>query len=207
MRVGVTGATGFLGSHVARLLVAAGHHVRALVRPGNRLDVGGGGEVEVVKGDLFDRAALRRLAVRADVVVHAAGLVSVRPRDEGDLYRVNVEGTRNVLDAARRAGARMIHASSVAAVGATVAPIVLDENAPFRLVTPRYHYSNSKRSAEELALAKAQDGADVVVLNPGMMFGPGDVRFTSTLPVLEYLRGQMRFYPEGGMSFCDVRDV
>ena len=95
----------------------------------------------------------------------------------------------------------------MAAVGATVAPVVLDEDSPFRLVARDYHYAASKRAAEELVLEAGRSRAKVMVLNPGMMFGPGDERLTSTLPVAEYLQGLMRFYPEGGMSFCDVRDV
>jgi dihydroflavonol-4-reductase len=207
MRVGLTGGSGFLGSHVLAQLLARGHQVRALVRAPRALGARAAAGLVQVPGDLSDSASLRRLARGTEAIVHAAGLVSLRPRDRQALVRTNVEGTENVLRAAAEAGARFVHASSVAAVGATVAPVVLDEEAPFRLVATDYHYAASKRAADELVLAAGRRGAEVMVLIPGMMFGPGDLRLTSTLPVAEYLQGQMRFHPEGGMSFCDVRDV
>jgi len=207
VKVLVTGATGFLGSWIARELIGAGHSARALVRPTSKLDGLVGTNVENAMGDVLDRPSLDAALTGMDAVIHAAGAVGQRPRDEKTLYAVNVEGARNVLQAAKARGVRLVHTSSISAVGFTAEPVVANEQAEYRTQSPPYPYGESKWQGELLALAMAKDGLDVVVLNPGTMFGPGDVHFTSTRMVLEYLRGRLRLVPKGGVSYCDVRDV
>ena len=208
MRVLLTGATGFLGSEIARELSRQGHQVRVLARATSSLAGLEGVEHERVIGDLLDPASIDRALEGVEAVIHTAGATSVRQRDTRMLYRVNVEGTRNLLEAAeKRTGLRVVHTSTVGAVGATERPETLDETATWNLGGLGYDYLDSKRQGEELALARARQGMDLVVLNPGMIFGPGDVYMTSTKYVLEYLRGRNRFAPRGGLSFCDVRDV
>jgi dihydroflavonol-4-reductase len=208
MKVLVTGATGFLGSEIVRRLEAEGHAARVLVRKTSKLDGLRGLDVEKVEGDILDRASIDRALAGVDAVIHTAGCVSARPRDRELIYRVNVDGTRNVLEAAlARGGLRVVHTASIAAVGATDEPVLQNEESPWLVGDVGYHYVASKRRGEELALELAKKGLDVLSLDPGMILGPGDVYFTSTRFVLEYLRGVNRLYTRGGISFCDVRDV
>ena len=208
MKVLLTGATGFLGSEIARELVRQGHSLRVLARATSKLDGLTGVTHERLVGDLLDAPSVERALDGMEAVIHAAGSTSTRQRDRAMLTRVNVDGTRNLLEAAaRRPGLRVVHTSTVGAVGAAARPVLLDERAGWNLGNLGYHYLDSKRQGEELALARAREGMNLVVLNPGMILGPGDVYLTSTRYVLEYLRGKNRFAVRGGLSFCDVRDV
>jgi dihydroflavonol-4-reductase len=193
---------------VARQLLAAGHRVRVLVRPTSDLAALAGLKVKTAEGDVLDRASLDRALTGVQAVVHAAALVSLRPRDRQRLYQVNVEGTRNLLAAAGARGLRVLHTSSVATTGYTATPTLRDEShfaGPDELRD--YPYADSKRQAEALALQAAGGGADVVVLNPGLLLGPGDPTFSSTRPVRQFLRGELRVFLSGGIAFGDVRDV
>lgn len=207
MKILVTGASGFLGSTIAREAVAAGHAVRVLLRKTSKADGLRGLAVETVVGDVQDRASVDAALSGIEAVIHAAGSVGQRPRDEKNLYAVNVGGAKNVLEAAKDRGLRVVHTSSISAVGFTTEPTVSNEATPYQSQSPPYHYGESKRQGELLALEMAKDGLDAVVLNPGTMFGPGDVYFTSTRMVVEYLKGRLRFVPAGGASYCDIRDV
>lgn len=208
MKVLLTGATGFLGSEIARELVRQGHAVRALVRATSRRDALAGLPIEAFVGDVRDAASVERAVEGVHAVIHAAGATSARPRDRRTVMAVNVVGTRTVLGAvARRPGLRAVHTSTIATIGATHQPRVLDEHATFNMAGTGYAYADSKKAAEEVALAHARDGMNVVILNPGTLFGPGDVYITSTRYVLEYLRGRNRFAAAGGLSFGDVREV
>jgi dihydroflavonol-4-reductase len=208
MKVVLTGGTGFLGSWIARELVAAGHEVRTLVRGTSKLDALRGLPVETVAGDVTDRASMDEAMRGADAVIHCAGNTSARPRDRERVHQVNVVGTRTVMEAALAAGVgRAVHTSSIAAVGASPDPVLLNEDAPWNVGDTGYHYVDSKRAAELAALEAGRAGLDVVVLNPGLILGPGDLFLGSTRPVHEYMVGRMRLYPGGGLSFCDVRDV
>lgn len=206
MKVLVTGATGFLGSWIVRELLRHGHAPRVLIRRGSRLDGIAGLEVEPVAGDLLDQESIDRATRGMEAVIHAAGQVSARG-GRAELRRVNVGGTRSVLDAAARYSLRVIYTSTIATLGTTYEPVVRDEEGPSPPVNSGFGYVDTKREAEELARLQARRGQEVVILNPGIILGPGDVYFTSTRIVLEYLRGTLRFYPRGGISFCDVREV
>lgn len=207
LRILVTGAGGFLGSWVARALAQRGYGVRGLVRRANGargLEALG---VSSFQGDVLNEKALSEALVGMNVVVHCAARVSLRPRDRTELYRTNVVGTENVLRLAASAGARVIHTSTTGTIGPTSSPLQLDEAAPHLPLLFDYPYADSKRQAEDLALAFARRGHDVVVLNPGIILGPGDVHYASTEIILRYLRGEPALHLCGGSSFCDVRDV
>ena len=207
MKVLVTGATGFLGSCVTQALLASGHSVRALVRRPDRPGALARRDVEIAPGDVVAPDTVAAAVSGVDAIVHCAGLTSWRIRDRAPLFRVNVDGTRNVLRAAAAQGIRVLHTSSIASIGPTREPRELDEESPATALDFDCPYTESKRASEQLAQTFAARGADVVVLSPGVLLGPGDVHYTSTAFVRHYLRGELRHYLEGGSSFCDVRDV
>ncbi|MCL4291117.1 MAG: NAD-dependent epimerase/dehydratase family protein [Thermoleophilia bacterium] len=203
----VTGATGFLGRHLVPLLAGSGEPLRALVRPGTGADWLAGLGVELIRGELGDREALRRAAAGCGLVFHLAGVVAHERRDLPLLRAVNAEGVRAVLAAAELA-ARIVHVSSVAAIGPAPGPDrPVDESHPFPAFAERFVYARTKREGERLALEAAAAGRDVVVANPGFLLGPGDVYRVSTWPVARYLQGSLRVHETGGLSYVDVRDV
>jgi dihydroflavonol-4-reductase len=208
MKVLLTGATGFLGGEIARELVRQGHALRVLVRKTSKLDGLKGLTYEKVEGDITDAASVDRALDGVDALIHTAGNTSQRRRDKDALYRVNAEGTRTVLAAAamRKTG-RVVVTSSIVTIGASSEPVALDEQATWNIGGRGYHYVDSKRQGEEIALEHARNGMNVVVLNPSMIMGPGDVYLTSTKLILEYLKGRNRFWFRGGLSYCDVREV
>jgi dihydroflavonol-4-reductase len=206
MRILLTGATGFVGSHVARALVAAGHTVRALARatsPRSLLD--DVPELEWVRGDLLDPPTLAAAADRCEVVVHTAARVVLTPTQAREQHAVNVEGTRHMLAAARAAGARrFIHTSSVATVGRPRAGELADENTRYDW-PPGLPYNETKRDAERLVLRA--DGLETVVLNPALVFGPGAL-YKRTLTLFRLVKwGLLPVVPPGGLTICDVRDI
>jgi dihydroflavonol-4-reductase len=207
VQVLVTGATGFLGRHLAAALVGRGDDVRAFVRPETDAVALERVGVEIVRGALADPDALARAAAGSALVFHAVGLVSYERGDLPRLREANVESVQRVL-AAVEPGVRLVHVSSAAAVGPSGSPDRLaDEAQPFPEVARRNPYSVTKRVAEELVLGAAADGLDAVVANPTIVLGPGDVYGSSTWPVRRYLQGVLRFHTRGGASFVDVRDV
>jgi dihydroflavonol-4-reductase len=207
-KVAVTGATGFVGSHAALELRRHGANVVALVRATSdvkRLLAAG---VVCKIASLDDARSLASSLKGCDVVVHAAGAVGFD--DTWDpFYRVNVQGTRTLLDAARQAKVRrFVHVSSIVAVGASETPASLDENAGWNLRSHHVPYVTTKRWAEEAALAANGDGLDVVVVNPASVVGPDD--FTgSEFGTLcrRFWRGRIPFHFGGGNNYVDVRDV
>jgi dihydroflavonol-4-reductase len=208
MKVLLTGATGFLGSEIARELVRQGHALRVFTRPTSKLDGLAGLVYEREVGDMLDAAALDRALEGVDALIHTAGATSVRPRDGAEVLRVNVEAARTVMTAAaRRPGLRVVYTSSTAAIGASDTPRFLDERTTWNMGAAGLAYATSKKLAEDVVLEFAAKGLQVVILNPGMLFGPGDVYLTSTKYILEYLRGKNRFVAPGGLSFADVREV
>jgi dihydroflavonol-4-reductase len=207
MRVLVTGATGFLGTWVTDALVQSGCNVRALARQNRRTTGLEHLNVEVVRGDVTVPESVSSAMADCEAVVHCAGIVSLNPRDRHDMQMVNVEGTRAVLQAAALRGAKVIHTSTIATIGPTREPLALAEDAPAHALPFDYPYAASKRESESLALDYARRGLDVVVLNPGVLLGPGDLKFTSTQFVLRYLRRELWTHLGGGASFGDVRDV
>jgi dihydroflavonol-4-reductase len=205
--VAITGATGFVGFHLARRLAVAGADVAALVRSTadrGRLVTAG---MRCVEGSLEEPASLLELARGREFLFHAAGAVDFGTHWQR-LREVNVEGTRRVLAAAWAVGVRrVIHTSSIVAVGATRTPQLLDETARWNLGPMRVPYVTTKRQAEELALA-ANGKTEVVVVNPGCVVGPDD--FTgSEFGTLcrRFWRRRLPICFGGGNNFVDVRDV
>lgn len=203
----ITGATGFLGTWVTDALARSGLSVRALARRNSRTTALERLNVDIVHGDVTTPETLASAMADCDAVVHCAGIVSLNPRDRHDMQMVNVEGTRAVLQAAALRGAKVVHTSTIATLGPTREPTALAEDAPARPLPFDYPYAASKRESENLALEYARRGLHVVVVNPGVLLGPGDMKFTSTQFVLRYLRRELWTHLGGGASFGDVRDV
>lgn len=201
----VTGATGFVGWHVARLLIEKGHRVRALVRPGSRLREL---EAEAVTGDLRDPESLERAVAGCALVFHVAADYRLWVRDARVMYESNVEGTRNLLRAALRAGVeRVVYTSTVGTVG-LIRNGLGDEETPVSLRDMVGVYKRTKFLAEQAAMEAAAAGLPVVVVNPTAPIGDHDFKPTPTgRIILDFLRGAMPAYIETGLNFVDVRDV
>ena len=204
----VTGATGLVGNNVVRQLVDRGRPVRVLVRgTGPVVDRAFAGlPVARHEGTLHDEAALAAAIARAGVVVHAAAVVHCGWRRLEEMQRVNVEGTRLVARAARLAGARLIHVSSVDAVGLRADGVPADEETPPGGM-PECPYVVTKREAERVVLAEVDRGLDAVIVNPVYMLGPWDWKPSSGRMLLEVAAGRGLFAPPGKNDFVDVRDV
>jgi dihydroflavonol-4-reductase len=201
----VTGASGFLGWHVARVLLERGFPVRALLRPGSRVDAL---DVEPVTGDLRDAASLDRAVRGCGLVFHVAADYRLWAKDPQDLYRSNVDGTHNLLEAAHLAGVeRVVYTSTVGCIGIPHGGIG-DENTPVALEDMVGHYKRSKFMAEAVALEYARDGLPVVVVNPTAPIGDHDVKPTPTgKMVLDFLKGDMPAFIDTGLNVVDVRDT
>jgi nucleoside-diphosphate-sugar epimerase len=205
MRYAMTGATGFLGGVLARMLVDGGHDVVALVRqPEAASDLRDLG-VTLVPGDLDDDAALDRLLDGAEGFFHVAGWFKFGRRERDLLHAVNVQGTRNALEAARRAGVRTVYTSTIALNSDTGGEMV-DESYRFdgRHLT---EYDKTKGQAHDVALEYAESGLPVVIVQPSVIYGPGD---TSTLGEVSRRVADGRFAlgPKGGGAcWVHVDDV
>jgi nucleoside-diphosphate-sugar epimerase len=194
MRYALTGATGFVGGEVARQLRAAGHEVLALVRdPGRASQLTG---VELIAGDLDDTDALRRLCAGTDGLFHIAGWYKLGSREPEQGRRVNVEGTRTVLTAAREAGVPRVVYTSTLAVNSDTHGAVVDESYRF---TGRHlsTYDETKAEAHDIARHFAAAGAPVVIVMPGLVYGPGDTALTGAL-IRDVARGRRVVVPAGG---------
>ncbi|BAZ51600.1 NAD-dependent epimerase/dehydratase [Nostoc sp. NIES-4103] len=207
-KVFVTGGTGFIGAHVVRLLLQQGYTVKALVRQSSNLENLRGLKVEIVKGDLNDSLLWQQM-VGCQYLFHVAAHYSLWLKDRELLYQNNVLGTRNVLNAARKANIeRTVYTSSVAAIGVGSSGQVVDETHQSPLEKLVGEYKKSKFLAEQEAMQAAACGQDVVVVNPSCPIGPLDIKPTPTGDiVLRFLRRQMPFYLDTGLNFIDVRDV
>ena len=201
----VTGASGFLGWHVARLLVDGGYSVRALVRPGSCLSEL---DAEPVTGDLRDPGSLERAVAGCALVFHVAADYRLWSKDPRDLYRSNVEGTRFLLEAARQAGVeRVVYTSTVGCIG--IPPQGLgDEDTPVSLRQMAGDYKRSKFLAEQVALEFARSGLPVVIVNPTAPLGDHDVKPTPTGQIiLDFLSGKMPAFIDTGLNVVDARDA
>jgi len=189
---------------VARVLLERGYGVRALVRPGSRVD---GLDVDIRSGDLRDAASLERAVAGCGLVFHAAADYRLWARDPGDLYRSNVEGTRNLLRAARSAGVeRVVYTSTVGCIGIPRGGIG-DEDTPVALEEMVGHYKRSKFLAERVALEFARSGLPVVIVNPTAPVGDHDVKPTPTGQiVLSFLNGGMPAFIDTGLNVVDASD-
>lgn len=205
----VTGASGFVGSHVARLLAERGDQVRVLLRPTSDTSALRDLTVERVVGDLRDRASLAGALSGVDTVYHVAADYRLWTRNPAEIYECNVTGTRNLLDAARAAGVkRFVYTSSVATVAVHRPGMLPDENVDSRLDEMIGHYKRSKFLAEQEALQAAQRGMHVVVVNPTTPIGPGDWKPTPTgRMIVDFLNGRMPAYVDTGLNIVPVEDA
>ena len=208
MRCFVTGATGFLGSHVARLLLAQGAELRLLVRAGSRLENVADLPAERVVGDLRDLESLKRGMAGCEAAFHVAADYRLWAVNGKELYDSNVDGTRNILQAARESGVgRVVYTSSVATMGFGNNGKVTDENTPVALGDMIGDYKRSKFLAEQLVIAAARGGQDVVVVNPTTPIGERDIKPTPTgRIVVDVLNRKCPAYVDTGLNLVDVRD-
>jgi dihydroflavonol-4-reductase len=204
----VTGGTGFIGSHVARALLARGDRVRVTVRPTSVLDNLAGLDAERVECDVLDRRQVRRALRGVDRVFHCAGTTSLRASEERH-FRVNVQGTRIVCEEALVAGVeRVVHTSSFAAIGpAEGNRSTADEAQHFRAGRHGLPYVNATHEAEREVLQLAAQGLPVVIVNPTYVFGRGDVYRSSTEIVRRFLRREIPAYVAGTVNVVAVEDV
>lgn len=199
----VTGATGFVGWHVARRLIECGHRVRCLVRSTGRLD---GLNAEEVAGDLRDRESLRRAVEGCEAVFHVAADYRLWMRNPAEMYESNVDGTRLLLEVSERVP-RIVYTSTVGCIGVPKQGLG-EETVPVSLDEMTGHYKRSKFLAEQVALERARAGQPVVIVNPTAPVGDRDVKPTETGKViLDFLNGQTPAYIDTGLNFVDVRDV
>lgn len=204
----VTGATGFIGHHVAQDLIDHGWQVRALVRPASLPAARWPDGCEPVAGDLLDASAVTSAATGCDAVFHVGAHYSLARHQARQVERTNIAGTANAIAAARAAGARLVHTSSVATVGIPADGTPGDEDTPLdpRLVIGAY--KQSKLAAEEMVRQAARDGLWATVVNPSAPVGPGDWRPTPTGRIVrDFLRGRLRAFVDTGLNLVDVRDV
>lgn len=209
MRILVTGATGFIGSQLTAELVRRGHQVRVLRRAGSRtLMLADLPNVEHVLGDILERDAVAQAVRGCDLVYHVAALSSYWRAQREQVYQVNVEGTRVVLEACLRAGVRrVVHTSSVAAIGVRRDGLPADENTPFDPFSARWAYGDSKHRAEQVVYRAIEQGLDAVIVNPAAVIGPGDHYLISSSMVLEFAKRPILAVPPGGVCLADIDAV
>jgi dihydroflavonol-4-reductase len=206
----VTGATGFVGSHVAAALAEQGADLRVLVRTGSDLRNLEGLKADRVIGDLRDPASIEKAVAGCEVVFHVAADYRLWVRDPDEMYRANVEGTRAILEAARKNDVRrVVYTSSVATMGfaANNSGHLADEASPVSLDNMIGHYKRSKFMAEQVALEAGRSGMDVVVVNPTTPVGERDIKPTPTgRIVLDFLKKKFPAYVDTGLNLVDVRE-
>ena len=213
MKAFVTGATGFLGSHVARVLAEQGADLRLLVRPTSDLRNIQDLNADRVAGDLRDVSSIEKAMAGCDVVFHVAADYRLWVRDPEAMYRSNVEGTRSLLEAARKQRVRrVVYTSSVATMGFTSGSSsknghVADETSPVSLADMIGHYKRSKFMAEQVAIDAARSGVDVVIVNPTTPIGERDIKPTPTgRIVVDFLKRKFPAYVETGLNLVDATE-
>jgi dihydroflavonol-4-reductase len=202
----VTGATGFLGAHVARVLSEQGAALRVLVRPSSNLRNLEGLSADRAIGDLRDPSSIEKAMEGCDAVFHVAADYRLWVRDPDAMYLSNVEGTRNVLSAARKCAVqRVVYTSSVATMGFRHDGGIVDEDSPVALGNMIGHYKRSKYMAEQVALEAGRSGQHVVVVNPSTPVGERDVKPTPTgRIVLDFLKKKFPAYVDTGLNVVDA---
>ena len=206
----ITGASGFVGSAVLRQLIAAGHTVRALVRPNSDRRNLNGMSVEIVTGDLTDRRSLDRALVGCSFLFHVAAIYKLWVPHPEEIYETNVTGTRNIMLAAANAGVkRIVYTSSVATLGLTLNGSPADESTPATLKDMVGHYKRSKFLAEsEVKRLANEEGLPVVIVNPSTPVGPRDIKPTPTgRVILDAALGRTPAYVDTGLNIVHVDDV
>src|SRR3974390_2561247 len=209
MRIFLTGATGFVGHHVGRALAEQGADLRMLVRktsnPANLEGISG----ETFVGELANPESIKSALPGCDAVVHVAADYRLWIRDPQAMYRANVDGTRELLKLAREAGVRrVVYTSSVATMAFRTDGIVVNEDTPVTIDDMVGHYKRSKFLAEQQAIAAAEDGQQVIILNPTTPIGPNDAKPTPTGRIfVDFLNGNFPAYVDTGLNLVDVTEV
>ncbi len=208
MKILVTGASGFIGSHLVPRLVSAGHSVRTFGRSEGVPKQFANLSIEHVSGDIADAEAVDAAVAGMDMVFHMAGLVSYRKSDQKRQWQCNVVGTRNVMQSALKHGVkRVIHTSSVAALGIPAPGEVGDETIVYNLEGMGLNYCDTKHEAELEVLQYVKQGLFVVMLSPGIIFGEGDTHPHHHAIYGMMLKGRLVGWPQGGVTFSDIEDV
>ena len=209
VRVFITGATGFVGGHVARRYAAEGASLRLLTRQTSRLDGLAGIDAEMVTGDLREPEKLRSALTGCDALIHVAADYRLWVRDPKQMYAANVDGTRELLKLARETGVpRAVYTSSVATMGFKADGTIVNEETPVTLADMIGHYKRSKFLAEQEAIIAAKNGQHVMILNPTTPIGPGDAKPTPTGRIIvDFLNKKFPAYVDTGLNFVDVDEV
>jgi len=204
----VTGATGFVGSHVARALADQGADLRLLVRASSNTKNISGLKADLVQGDLRDPASLEKAISGCETVFHVAADYRLWVCDPEEMYRANVEGTRAVLEAARKNGVRrLVYTSSVATMGFTSNGQPANEDSPVSLDHMIGPYKRSKFMAEQVALQAARSGVEVVIVNPTTPVGDRDIKPTPTgRIVVDFLKRKFPAFVDTGLNLVDVTE-
>ena len=205
----VTGSTGFVGNHVARLLASRGERLRLFVRPSSNQATLTGLDAEIVVGDLRDESSVAKATRCCDTVYHVAAEYSLWAKNPDRVYETNVGGTRNLLEAARLAGVkRFVHTSSIGTISPSHDGSPVTEESPSSLPVMTGHYKRSKFMAEREVERYASGGLDAVIVNPTAPIGEGDFKPTPTGQIIkDFLDGRMPAYVDTGLNLVDVRDV
>jgi len=209
VRVFITGATGFVGGHVARAYASGGASLRLLTRQTSRLDSLAGIDAETVVGDLREPEKLRSALMGCDALVHVAADYRLWVRDPAQMYAANVDGTRELLRIAREVGVpRVVYTSSVATMGFKGDGSIVNEETPVSLADMIGPYKRSKFLGEQEAIQAAQSGQHVMILNPTTPIGPGDAKPTPTgRIVVDFLNKKFPAYVDTGLNLVDVDEV
>jgi dihydroflavonol-4-reductase len=209
MKIFLTGATGFVGNHVARALAAEGAELRMLVRKTSNLSLLEGIDGETEVGDLSDPASFASALSGCEALVHVAADYRLWIPDPASMYKANVDGTRELLRVAREQQVRrVVYTSSVATMHFRTDGIVVNEDTPVALADMVGHYKRSKFMAEREAIAAAEDGQQVMILNPTTPIGPRDVKPTPTGRIfVDFLNGRFPAYMDTGLNLVDVAEV
>ena len=204
----VTGATGFLGSAIARELLKDGRNIKLLARDNADLQNIKGLDAEIVVGDLRDRESLKSALEGCSILYHAAAYYSLWNKDKKLIFDINVRGTRNILETALDAGIEnVIYTSTVGCIGLSKDRTPTNEDYPIDLATLSNDYKLSKFQAEKIALEMHGKGLPVVIVNPSTPIGPRDIKPTPTGKiVLDFLNGKMPAYLDTGLNLIDVAD-
>lgn len=208
MSIIVTGATGFIGSHIVRKLVGRGEDVKVLVRKTSNTKNIDDLKIEKVYGDVLNKESLINAFKGCDTLYHSAGLVSFKRSDYKKMVDINVTGADNVLSAAMDAGVKkVLFTSSVAAIGPETENSLISENTTFSIYDKDIGYINDKYDAEQVARDYIEKGLPVTILNPSVVLGPGDVNLSSSASVLWYCKKKFPGYMDGTLNIVDVEDV
>lgn len=205
----MTGATGFIGANVARALIERGHDVRVFVRPSSDRGNIEGLPVEVCVGDLCDSSSVHEAVRGCEQVFHVAAEYALWSLDPRMMYKSNIEGTSNVLEAALKCGvSKVVYTSTVGAIGLAHQPDPCNEQTPMDSQQLTGHYKRSKFEAEKVALGYVRRGLPLVVVNPSAPIGPWDRKPTPTGKIIvDFMSGRLPAYLDTGLNLIHVRDV